>query len=353
MRTTVLLLAALSLLWIAAPAAAAEAGEPHVAPAKPVAPAPAPQPDDQGGGGSSWVDEWSGRLPKVILALGSLALAAFVVLGFALLVITAARRLFRPSLTIKPFADTGVEAKVGAVVAALVERKLIDLSRKGRRSGDAFQLDLVIANVELLARDENLATAVGGLADVSQLKVVVAVLALVDRLFGRRALVAEGELMPEGEKGRGLVLALYRHNELRARDAHWLPSPAPAIPWPPLETVAANAPADPEPYYRLAGRAASWVQFEAARSLDSHVALMTDRAESFRLLADGLARHREGEIALAARAYAESLAVDPGNVAALVNLALLLARYEHEYVAALVLLRYAQVVLERRHEETG
>jgi hypothetical protein len=351
MRTTALLLAALSLLWIAEPAAAAEAGEPHVAAAKQVA--PAPQPDDQGGGGgSNWVDEWSARLPKVILALGSLALSAFVLLGFALLVVSAARRLFRPSLTIKPFADTGVEAKVGAVVAALVERKLIDLSRKGRRSGDGFQLDLVIANVELLARDENLATAVGGLADVSQLKAVVAVLALVDRLFGRRALVTEGELMPEGGQGSGLVLALYRHNELRARDAHWLPSSAPGSPWQALETVAANAAADPEPYYRLAERAASWVQFEAARSLNSHVALMTDRAESFRLLADGLALHRAGEIAPAARAYAESLAVDPGNVAALVNLALLLARYDHEYVAALVLLRYAQVVLERRYEET-
>jgi tetratricopeptide (TPR) repeat protein len=353
MKFTAVALATLLLFCAVAPGGASGGStQPSIANAKPVQPQPPDEevePKDEQRTGD-WLDEWSARVPKVLLALGGLAVAVFVIVGFCLLVYAAAIRLVRPSLVIKPFVDTGVEAKVGSVVAALVEEQLVDLARKGQQSGDAYQLDLVVANVELLARDEHLATAVSGLADVSQLKVVVAVLSLVDRVFGRRSLVAEGELMPDGQKGSGLVLALYRHNELRARDAHWSPPPQQRHLLPHRKPT--NDSPDPEPYYRLAPPAASWVQFEAARSLSSHVALMTDHAESFRLLATGLAQHRAEKIQAAASAYARALSVDPGNVAALVNLAMLLARYERNYRAALMLLRHAEVILKRRHEET-
>lgn len=352
MKVPAAALAAILLFCVAPTHARGGSAQPDVADAKPVMSQPAEgeakQDDEQSTG--DWVDEWSARVPRVLLALGGLAVAVLVIVGFCLLAYAAAIRLLRPSLAIKPFVDTGVGAKVGSVVAALVEEQLVDLARKGQQSGDAYQLDLVVANVELLARDEHLATAVSGLADVPQLKVLVAVLSLVDRVFGRRSLVAEGELMPDGQKGSGLVLALYRHNELRARDAHWSPSP------PQRRLLPHKKPADdsldPEPYYRLAAPAASWVQFEAARSLSSHVALMTDHAESFRLLAKGLRLHRAERIEAAASAYARALGVDSGNVAALVNLALLLARYERNYRAALTLLRHAEAVLKRRHEET-
>lgn len=234
----------------------------------------------------------------------------------------------------------------------MVERELVDLARRGEAADDSYQLDLVVANVELLARDDDLKAAVGGLAEQSQLKLVVAVLSLVDRLVGKRSLVAEGELLPDGAQGRGLALALYRHNDLRARGVFWAGAPpAPrrrALKCAREETV---APTGPEPFYELAGRASSWIQYEAARSLNSHVGLMTDSPESFGRLATALSLHKAEEIKLAEEAYAEALAVDPENVAALVNLGLLQARYRGAYGDAIALLTKAQGVLEKRHGE--
>jgi len=283
------------------------------------------------------VGEWSALLPKVLLGL-------FVGLGAIGLVVVSVKRFRNPSLVIKPFADGGVETKVGVAVAGLVEAELIDLSERGKGSGDRFQLDFVVANVELLARDENLSEAMGSLAETSQLQLAVALMSLVDRLFGRRSLVAEGELMPPGDQGNGVLLALFRRNALQAREAQWAPVPGDAAP-------ASEDPPDPQPYYGLAPRAASWVQYEAARSLDSSVRLITESAESFALLVSGLALQRKASISRAELLYARALALDPDNVAALFNLAILRARYWGAFDEAIDLLIHAIDVLQDRYEE--
>ena len=99
------------------------------------------------------VSEWSDLIPKISLALGTAIVAFFAFAGFILIAIAAVRRLIQPSLAIKPFSDGALEKdKVGAAVAALVEEELTDLARQSEAAGDGYQLDLVVANVELLAR---------------------------------------------------------------------------------------------------------------------------------------------------------------------------------------------------------
>lgn len=302
------------------------------------------------------ISDWSDLVPKVSLALGTAIVAFLVLLGFILVAYVAFKRLSSASLVIKPFADGALEkGKVGTAVAGLVEKELSDLAMRSEEADDGYQLDVIVANVELLAQDEELKDAVGGLADESHLKLVVAILSMIDRIFGRRNLVAEGELLPAGDEGEGLAVALYRHNELRARTVHWTGPPPPA---PQAKTgllkCKSKAPepdegSEPQDYYDLAVPASSWIQYEAARSLDSYVGFMTDSPESFGNLAAGLTYYRAGKIEPAKSAYEKAIDDDAENVAALVNLALLEARHRGEYEPAIKKLQTALSVLEKRY----
>ncbi len=272
------------------------------------------------------------------------------------LVITVFKRR-RASLVVRAFVDNAVEPKVGAAVSALVEEQLLRLARAERRARDGYDIDLVVAHVELLSEETNLAQAVEGIAEVPQLKLLVAVLSFVDSLIAKRRLAAGGELLPAGAEGSGVALALYRRKRLRARGALWSTSAGGSLAPAPLGAAAglpaggAPPPPDPSPYYELAVPAAWWVQYEAARDLDARVGLITSSAESFALLSSGLELHRAGSLDLAAEAYAQALEVDPDNVAALFNLALVLARLTGFYLVSFLLVERARDALWRRYRE--
>jgi len=277
------------------------------------------------------------------------------------LVITVFKRR-RASLVVRAFVDNAVEPKVGAAVSALVEEQLLRLARAERRARDGYDIDLVVAHVELLSEETNLAQAVEGIAEVPQLKLLVAVLSFVDSLIAKRRLAAGGELLPAGAEGSGVALALYRRKRLRARGALWSTSAGGSLAPAPLGAAAVGAaaglpaggappPPDPSPYYELAVPAAWWVQYEAARDLDARVGLITSSAESFALLSSGLELHRAGSLDLAAEAYAQALEVDPDNVAALFNLALVLARLTGFYLVSFLLVERARDALWRRYRE--
>lgn len=106
---------------------------------------------------------------------------------------------------------------------------------------------------------------------------------------------------------------------------------------------------DPSPHYGLAAAAAWWVQYEAGKVFDRNVALVTKSAPSFSLVGIALASERKREPREAADSYARALALDPENVAALFNLALLLARRHECHAPAALLLVRAQKALEDRH----
>jgi tetratricopeptide (TPR) repeat protein len=283
------------------------------------------------------------NVTNFLAIIGAGLVAVLVLIGICMLVWTGFKRARHPSLAVKAFTDGGIEAKVGIAVATLTEKHLAELSRQGRRPTEGYALDLVVADVELVAENEGLATAMGGLAEEPQFKLAIALLDLIDRNLGNH-LIVKGDLAPEGEKGRGLMLSMQSQKYgLQASGALWNPMAVTV----PLE----QKDDDPEPYYELAGEAAGWVQFEAARSLNRQVELLTRNGKSFAELTQGIADQRAMRPAAAAERYAEALLLDPENVGALVNLACLVARYGGRYELAAELLMQAGAILRRRHEE--
>jgi tetratricopeptide (TPR) repeat protein len=267
--------------------------------------------------------------------------ALLVLFGlFAIAVLIQRRR--KASLSIEPFGHSAVDAKVGTVLSGLVQKRLSDLSTRGDAGGRSYKLDFIVADVELLGESESLEKALAGLADTSQFKVVVAILGLVDRIIGRQ-LVAKGELAPPGEEGCGVVLSLQTQAKgIEASGSLWGDG---------TDRAQCTVSSDPAPYYALAERSAAWIQYEAARSLKANVDLITKSAKSFSLLSEALAQQRLNEIESAAELYAEAIEADRENVAALMNLSVLLARYYGRYDWAVGLLGLARIALRKRYRE--
>ena len=285
----------------------------------------------------AWLKTW---LSVTGLIIGALLIGAAVVISAIFLFF----RWLRPSLTIEPFGDGGVDAKVGAVVTNLVQKRLSELSARSEETRGPYKLDVVVADVELLAGSGDLKKALGDVSEVSQLKLVVALLNLVDQKMSRR-LTAKGELAPPGLAGHGIVLSLESgRNGVEANSGVW------------GATVPGSDPTDskqPAPYYDLADRAAGWIQYQAGRSLDADVALMTKSADSFSLLSEALIEQRGDRIGEAADLYAKALDADPENIAALINLSALVAHYYGRYRWAVELLELARTALSRRYAEAG
>ncbi|MDQ2631782.1 MAG: tetratricopeptide repeat protein [Actinomycetota bacterium] len=286
-------------------------------------------------------EEWVDLIPKALLALGALLLAGLLALAAIYLLWITVNHVLRPSLRIKPFLDDGVEPKVGAATASMVETRLHELSGHKGDPETGYQLDLVVADVELFAADQDLASAVGAFADVPQLKVLVALLASLDRLVGRRSFIASGDLAPAGKEGDGLALAVHRRNRLHARRTLWAKAPS--------SPRGEGEQPNPAGFYELVVPAASWVQYEVAAGLDSDVRLLTTSPESWSRLGSALALQRQGEVLAAVKAYLEALALDPDNVGALVNLSVLISREFGLYRGAIMLLLHARNVLIQRY----
>jgi hypothetical protein len=290
----------------------------------------------------SWAENAEKWL-KVWVTIVGLVVGAILVIGGLMVITWVAFGRRKASLTIEAFGDGGVDAKVGAVMTGMVQKRLAELSD---RSGHPYRLDLAIsADVVLLARSESLQTALAGLADSSQFKVVVALLALIDQKIGNH-LVAKGELAAPGTDGYGVVLSLQsQKNGIESNGSLW------------DGAVGGSPPGDSSkagPYYKLADRSAAWIQYESARALDkSGVSLMTNSAESFSLVSEALARKRDGDSAAAADLYAEALKVDRENVAALINLSALMASEYELFRPAVALLDLARVALRRRYQAVG
>lgn len=284
--------------------------------------------------------EWTTDLTKL---LGTIFVALLLFAAFILIVLLFMRRR-KPSLAIEPFGDGGVEPKVGGAVAGLVEGHLTDLSRRPKSKNDGLLLDFVVADVEIMATNKGLETALTGLAENSQLKLLVAVVGLMDRLWGKH-LVAKGELAPQGSRGHGVVVALHSEKDgLEARGALWRKGRR-------AKKGQTADVKDPTPYYDLAEPAAAWIQYETACSLDDRVRLITRSARSFSLLSLGLAAQRALDQKAAAEHYATALRHDPENVAALFNLGRILVADEARFDDGIMLLVRALVAMEIRYEE--
>lgn len=291
-------------------------------------------------------------LPKIPPALGGLftiLLIAFAVVALALVL----RTRLRNSLVVKPFADKAVKSSVGAAVAGLVGDRLAALGRRAERSHDGLDLDFVVADLELMAEDEDLAAAVGSMAEVPQLTLAIALLEFGDRFLPTNRLSVGGELLPAGPKGPGLSLVLYRRNGVRARGTLWHEEVRDWLPAAIGEEEGAVEDDDPSPYYALAKPAAWWVQYEAARNIDAGAGMVTSSARSFALMGAAIALERDDDPTAALRAYLQALAVDPDNVAALNNLANLVARLTGLYAIAIVLLERALEALEDHYREAA
>lgn len=301
-----------------------------------------------------WLESWSSEATNVDTLFGSIAVGALVLLGAVFLLKTLWRRSRRPSLAVEPFADGAVEPKVGGLVAGMVEERLIGLARQGKRVGDGYLLDLVNADVELLAGNESFNDALSGLADTSQFKLAVAVLGLIDRRLGTH-LIAKGELAPQGASGYGVMLSMHsqKHGG-QARGALWDTVGGGAHP--PAARAArtkggagAAVKADPDPYYKLVDRAAAWLQYEAALCLEPDAELITRSADSFSFVAEGIAEQRAGNVDAAAHNYALALRIDGENVAALFNLGSIFARHGGDFVSGRLLQERACQALAAHH----
>lgn len=300
----------------------------------------------------SWVDDvvvWSidaaGVAPELIQGVAVVVLYAIGLLALFLVALTMWKRMRRVSLVVRTFSDGAVEPKVGPGVAALVEERLVGALRRKQQVRDGYGLDLVITDVDLLTEDNNLEKAFERLADVPQLQLVVGVLDLIERLLPSRGLAAAGELLPPGAQGSGISLALYEGNRLTARSSLWEKEVKTWLPG----SEGNSADEALSPYYRLAYPAAWWVQYEAARVLDANASQTTTSGRSFALVGLGLSRERLGKPREAEEAYSRALRHDPDNVAALVNLAQLLARNRDSFAPAALLLMRASDVLFQRH----
>jgi hypothetical protein len=292
----------------------------------------------------AWWEEAESFL-KSFLTIAGLVIGTFLVVAGLLAIawITKGRR--RASLMIEPLADGGVDPKVGAVMAGLIQKRLAELSEeRGRQSPGPYRLDLFIhPDLALLGRSESLQTALAGLADSSQFKIVVALISLIDQKVGDH-LVAKGELAPPGRDGYGVVLSLQSEkNGIESNGSLWDGTVA--------STSAVNGNTAARPYYELADRSAAWIQYEAARALDkTEVSLMTDSARSFSLVSAASVRMRAGDPDGAAELYVSALTIDEENVAALINLSALLAGHYKLYEPAVKLLGQARVALWNRYK---
>ncbi|HEY4097978.1 MAG TPA: hypothetical protein VGM33_20820 [Baekduia sp.] len=303
--------------------------------------------------------------PKVPTALGAVLLILLVAIGAFLLLVALVRRR-QPSLVVNDLADGAIDPKIGAAVTALMQRRLIGLRKRSKDQGDGYDLDLIVADVELLTKDEDLSDAVGALASVPQLQLLAAILAFVDRLVLKKGrLVADGDLLPAGGHGAGIAIGLRQRNGLSASDVIWADeldgweAPAPAVPTPPPpapapgDPAAAGPPPDPDPYYRLSVPAAAWVQYQASCALNSSVEVLTTDPRSFALVSVGLRLHGEDKVLQAAELYVRALEVDPDNVPALVNLGMVVARVTGDFALASFLVARALSILEQFYEEPG
>jgi hypothetical protein len=112
----------------------------------------------------------------------ALLVTALLPLAVVVLIVAAVRRN-RPSLIVRAFGDGAVEPKEGTALSALVQGHLLEISRLSSGSRDSYQLDTVETDVELLAEENDLASAVSGVAEVPQLHVAAAAVAFVDSVL--------------------------------------------------------------------------------------------------------------------------------------------------------------------------
>ena len=272
-----------------------------------------------------------GFIERGLLVLASL----LVVIALAILAMAMWKRMMSASLAVRPFLDGAVEVKVGPGMASLVEERLVGALRRKGRGHAGYDLDQVAIDVELLADDNDLSKAMERLADVPQLRVVGALMALIERMLPSRGLSAAGELLPAGRKGVGVALALYEGGRLRARSSLWEHEVSLWFPGDGRNSVASTSDmqgdgeksasdesgsessgqdrvdGDHAAHYGLAAPAAWWVQYEAARAFDKNVSLVTNSAPSFSLVGVGLAHERQAGIRDAEDAYASALVLDP------------------------------------------
>ncbi|HEY6549810.1 MAG TPA: hypothetical protein VIY71_01270 [Solirubrobacterales bacterium] len=314
-------------------------------------------PTDAGKDLGDLINDAAEIVPRIAEAAAVLLVSLVVIVALLMLIATMWKRVLRASLVVRPFLDGAASAKVGPGVASLVEERLVGALRRKGQVDDSYDLDRVATDIELLAEDNDLAKAMERLADVPQFTLVVAVMNLIEHLLPTRGLAAAGELLPAGRDGAGISLALYQGNRLTARSSLW---ESEVNMWFPGEHGSAahrdaagdpdgDTASDPSPHYGLAAPAAWWIQYEAARVLDENVFLVTNSAPSFSLVGIGLGRERQGRVRAAEDAYSSALTHDPDNVAALFNLAQLLAREHGLYVPAALLLVRAGDSLADRH----
>jgi tetratricopeptide (TPR) repeat protein len=257
------------------------------------------------------IGKWQ-RFRHVIDPFAQTAVQAVIALAVLLLAWAFVRKLVRARrkrLLIQPF-DVAVEGlPIGTSMAWLIQENLTRLSgnqedtRLGLISSPPEEIDIP--------------------SQVSDLSPTIKVLSAVLRfLVQPKMYTLSGSLHAAAGHGAGMTLLLRTPSgDLAHSVTIWQrtydPRTNPKAP----ESVK-EQPATPSPYYRLAPVAASWVLFKwrsEVRGNDSSI-LGTRSWESFALFQSGVDWQLYRDVERARDLYLESLAKDPGNQGALLNL---------------------------------
>jgi uncharacterized protein DUF4332 len=238
------------------------------------------------------------------------------------------RRLARgplaPSLQIADFDDGAVGTHMGAGTAALVRALVRPREHRAR------------SNLEIVSGQASLSQSLAPLSELSpQLKAAVSLVSLVEPLLPRHHFVASGVLQPVGSQGAGLTLALQQRGRLASTQSFWSAQYGfgqGLSGHPRGEGPEKNGNEDggggpdgsnlARAIYATALPGAKWIEHRVAQE-QGDVHPLTADSESFAIFSAATQHHRDGELGAARRLYHAALEVDPHNVGALGNLALI------------------------------
>jgi hypothetical protein len=276
--------------------------------------------------------------PRVLVAIGAVAVALFILLLFAYfpwiyrlyLKVPGMRSLIGPRLAVADFDDTscGDGIKVGTAVAARVKTWYQRYRDRALREAERYDLDYSAGAekfVNIVSGNGALQDAIDNAKDISdQSKTVAALLGLLYSVLPIHKFSVAGTLDRAGADEVAATLTLQDGSKQIA--GHTLTA----------ATAQPNAATAPD-YLRLARPTALWVHYETTR-LAANGEMSPDTGASYAQLREGIDRQEEGDPVAAERAYEEALRFDSRNWAALVNLASLRARQQNRVPEAIALI---------------
>jgi hypothetical protein len=236
-------------------------------------------------------------------------------------------KLFGPALQIEAFEDGAMGARVGPNFALLVQARIDG----GRETG---------SHLYLVTGEERTGDYLAALQGVPQTQALAAALTLLRLLWRRPRLAVSGSLKPiDDRQTAAATLSLRLDARLIDTSEFWLSEP----PTPTLTAPASNR--------VLAVAAAGWIEHEVIDETPGPPArevLLSHDSRSWALFRAGSELNRMSLLQEAADLYERALAIDHGNIGALIDLAHL-RRLDGSYKGAEVLALCAIELIEERN----